>query len=99
MSVVHCKAQANDIVMHFAAQAQGLVKVTFFASYLHRDLQFQSNVLEVLNRVVTLGFAVARLLRNHRFCDRSQLESRFWKECVRVGMIKIIPSARNSYYF
>ena len=28
MSVLHCKAQAHDIIMHFAAPAQGFLKVT-----------------------------------------------------------------------
>ena len=40
-----------------------------------------------------------KLLRKHRFCDKSQVKRRFWKEYVRVGMIKIIPNARRRYNF
>ena len=35
---------------------------------------FQGRVLQVLNRAVTLGFAVARLLQKLRFCDKSQVK-------------------------
>ena len=62
-------------------------------------MQFQSGVLEVLNRAVTLGFAVARWLEKFRFCDRSQVRRGFWRKRVRVEMAKIIPSARTSYNF
>ena len=60
-------------VMHFAAQAQGFVKVTHLRHSW--DLQFQS--LEVLNRAVTLGFAAARWLEKLRFCDKAQVKRRF----------------------
>ena len=53
-----------------------------FASQLHWDLQFQSGVLEVFHRAVTLGFAAARLLRKLRFSDKSQVERRFRRKCV-----------------
>ena len=62
-------------------------------------MQFQSGVLGVLNRAVTLGFAVARWLEKLRFCDTSQVKRRFWRMCVRVEMVKIIPNARKSYNF
>ena len=48
-----------------------------FASQLHWDWQFQSGALQVFNRAVTLGFAVARLLPKLRFCDKSQVKRRF----------------------
>ena len=72
-----------------------------FASQVHWDLQFQSGVLEVLNRAVTLGFAfaVARLLRKLRFCDKSQVKRRFWRKRERVEIVKIIPNARRSFNF
>ena len=52
----------------FAAQAQGLVKIKTFASQLYWGLQFQSGVLEVLNRAVTLGFAMQSVCSKARFC-------------------------------
>ena len=62
-------------------------------------MQFQSGVLEVLNRAVTLGFAVARWLEKLRLCDKSQVKRRFCRKCVRVEVAKIIPNARKSYNF
>ena len=46
----------------FRCTGAGLRESDAFASQLHRDLQFQSGVLEELNGTVTLGSAVARLL-------------------------------------
>ena len=51
----------------------------------------------MLNRAVTLGFAVARWLEKLRFCDKSQVKRRFCRKCVRVEVVKIIPNARKSY--
>ena len=61
----------------FRCTGAGFHESDTFASHLHWDLQFQSGVLEVLNRAVTLRFAVARLLRKLRFCDKSQVKCRF----------------------
>ena len=62
-------------------------------------MQFQSGVLEVLNRAVPLGFAVARWFEKLRFCDKSQVKRRFCSQCVRAEVVKIIPNARKSYNF
>ena len=61
----------------FRCAGTGFRESDTFASQLHWDLQFQSGVLEVLNRAVTLGFAVARWLEKLRFCDKSQVKRRF----------------------
>ena len=53
----------------------------------------------MLNCAVTLGFAVARWLEKLRLCDKSQVQRRFWRKCVRVEVVKIIPNARKSYNF
>ena len=76
----------------FRCAGAGFRESDTFASQLHWDLQFQSGVLEVLNRAVSLGFVVARLLRKLRFCDRSQVKRRFWRKRVRVlkrGSIRV----------
>ena len=62
-------------------------------------MQFQSGVLEVLSRPVTLGFAVARRLEKLRLYDKSKVKRRFCRKCVRVEVVKIIPNARKSYNF
>ena len=77
----------------FRCTGAGFRESDTFASQFHSDLQFQSGVLEVLNRAVTLGFAVARWLEKLRFCDKSQVKRRFWRKCVRVEVVKIIPNA------
>ena len=46
-----------------------------FASQFYWDLQFQSGVLEVLNRAVTLGFAMQSVCSEVRFCEKCS----FWK--------------------
>ena len=61
----------------FRCTGAGFRESDTFASQLHWDLQFQSGGLEVLNRAVTLGFAVARWLEKLRFCDKSQVKRRF----------------------
>ena len=66
-----------------------------FASQLYWELQFQSGVLEVLNRAVPLGFAVARWLEKLCFCDKSQVKRRFCSQCVRAEVVKIISNARK----
>ena len=61
----------------FRCTGAGFRESDTFASQLQWDLLFQSGVLEVLNRAVTLGFAVARWLEKLRFCDNSQVKRRF----------------------
>ena len=62
-------------------------------------MQFQSDVLEVLNRAVPLGFAVARWLEKLCFCDMSQVKPRFCSQCVRAEVVKVISNARKNYNF
>ena len=83
----------------FRCTGAGFRESETFASQFHWDLQFQSCVLEVLNRSVTLGFAVARWFEKLRFCDKSQVKRRFWRMFMRVEVVKIIPNARKSYNF
>ena len=66
---------------------------------IYWELQFQSGVLEVLNRVVPLGFAVAMWLGKLRFCDKSQVKRLFWRKRARAEVVKIIPNARKSCNF
>ena len=61
----------------FRCTGAGFRESDTFASQLYWDLQFQSGVLEVLNRAVPLGFAVARWVEKLRFCDKSQAKRRF----------------------
>ena len=46
---------------------------------LHWDLQFQSGVLEVLNRAVRLGYAMQSVCSEVRFCEKSRVKRSFWK--------------------
>ena len=80
----------------FRCAGAGFRESETFASQFHWDLQFQSCVLEVLNRAVTLGFAVARWFEKLRFCDKSKVKRRFWRMFMRVEVVKIIPNARKS---
>ena len=61
----------------FRCTGAGFRESDTFASYFHWDLQFQSGVLEVLNRAVPLEFAIARWLEKLRLCDKSQVKRRF----------------------
>ena len=54
------------------------------ASHFHWDLQFQSGVLEVLNRAVPLGFAMQSVCFEVRFCEKSRGKRSFWK--LRVSL-------------
>ena len=42
-------------------------------------MQFQSGVLEVLNRAVRLGFAMQSVFSEIRFCKKSPVKRSFWK--------------------
>ena len=42
-------------------------------------MQFQSGVLEVLNRAVRLGFAMQSVCSEIRFCEKSPVKRSFWK--------------------
>ena len=42
-------------------------------------MQFQSGVLEVLNRAVRLGFAMQGVCSEIRFCEKSRVKRSFWK--------------------
>ena len=75
---------------HFSWQAQHIVDLKIetgagfresetFASQLYWDLQFQSGVLEVLNRAVRLGFAMQSVCSEIRFCEKSRVKRSFWK--------------------
>ena len=46
-----------------------------------------------------IWFAVARLLRKLRVCDKSHVKRRFGRKRVIVEMVKIIPNARKTYFF
>ena len=70
-----------------------------FASPCLRDSHFQTGVLEVLNCAVTLGYTVGRLYRKLRFCAKFQVKCRFWRRCLIVEVVKIIPNARKGYDF
>ena len=61
----------------FRCTGAGFRESETFASQLYWDLQFQNGVLEVLNRAVTWGFAIARRLEKLRLCDKSQVKRRF----------------------
>ena len=76
----------------FRCTGAGFRESDTFASQFHWDLQFPSGVLEVLNRAVTLGFAVARWLEKLRFCDKSQVkrEQKVSKSFETLGKVTIL---------
>ena len=63
----------------FRCTGAGFRESETFASQLYWDLQFQSGVLEVLNRAVTLGFAMQSVCSEVRFCEKSRVKRSFWK--------------------
>ena len=63
----------------FRCTGAGFRESDTFASHLHRDLQFQSGVLEVLNRAVPLGFAMQIVCSEVRFCEKYRVKRSFWK--------------------
>ena len=63
----------------FRCTGAGFRESETFASQLLWDLQFQSGVLEVLNRAVTLGFAMQSVCSEVRFCEKSRVKRSFWK--------------------
>ena len=63
----------------FRCTGAGFRESDTFASQLHWDLQLQSGALEVLNRAVTLGFAMQIVCSEVRFCEKSRVKRSFWK--------------------
>ena len=63
----------------FAAAGAGIRESETFESQLHWNLQFQSQVLEVLNGAVTLGFVMQTFYPRVRFCEKSRGKRSFWK--------------------
>ena len=63
----------------FRCTGAGFRESETFASQLYWDLQFQSGVLEVLNRAVTVGFAMQSVCSEVRFCEKSRVKCSFWK--------------------
>ena len=75
--VAHCRLEGWK--RWFRCTGAGIRESDAFASQLHWDLQFQSGVLEVLHRTVTLGFAMQIVCSEVRFCEKSRVKRSFWK--------------------
>ena len=73
----HCRLEGWK--RWFRCTGAGFRESDTFASHLHWDLQFQSGVLEVLNRAVPLGFAMQIVSSEVRFCEKSRVKRSFWK--------------------
>ena len=58
----------------FLCAGAGFRESETFASQLHWGLQFQSGVLEVLNRAVTLGLARQIVGSKVRICEKSHVK-------------------------
>ena len=73
----HCRLEGWK--RWFRCTGAGIRESDAFASQLHSDLQFQSGVLQVLHRAVTLGFAMQIVCSEVRFCEESRVKRSFWK--------------------
>ena len=72
--IVDLKAENSD----FTAQAQGFVKVRRLRRSYIGICSF-SGVFEVLNRAVSLGFAMQSVCSEVRFCEKPRVKRSFWK--------------------